>query len=141
MSACTFFGHRDAPSHIRPLLRAAIIDLIEKHAVDHFYVGRQGAFDAMVQSVFRELRPIYPKVRFYVVLERMPGSETGNIDTEWTLLPEGIELAPPRFAIVRRNEWMLKSSDYVITYVCRSFGGAAHFMDLAIKRGKTVIRL
>lgn len=141
MPACTFFGHRDTPSHIKPLLRAAIIDLIEKHAVDCFYVGKQGAFDTMVRSVFSELRPIYPGVRFYVVLERMPGKETNNIDSEWTILPEGIELAPPRFAIYKRNEWMLNASSYVVTYVYHSFGGAAHFEELSIKRGKTVVKL
>lgn len=141
MPACTFFGHRDAPSHIKPLLRAAIIELIERCAVDCFYVGKQGAFDAMVRSVFSELRPIYPGVRFYVVLERMPGKETNIIDSEWTILPEGIELAPPRFAILKRNEWMLSASDYAITYVVHSFGGAARFEEMAIKRGKTVVRL
>lgn len=31
---CTFFGHRDCPSSIKPTLRKALIDLIENHAVD-----------------------------------------------------------------------------------------------------------
>ena len=34
MSACTFFGHRDCPSSIKPKLRDVLIDLIENHAVD-----------------------------------------------------------------------------------------------------------
>ena len=33
MSACTFFGHRDCPSSIKPKLREALIDLIENHTV------------------------------------------------------------------------------------------------------------
>ena len=41
--ACTFFGHRDCPSSIKPKLREVLIDLIENHAVDMFYVGQQGA--------------------------------------------------------------------------------------------------
>ena len=41
MSACTFFGHRDCPSSIKPKLREALIDLIENHTVDMFYVGQQ----------------------------------------------------------------------------------------------------
>ena len=31
---------------------------------------------------------------------------------ENTLLPEGIENVPPRFAISWRNKWMLERSDY-----------------------------
>ena len=55
MSACTFFGHRDCPSSIKPKLREVLIDLIENHTVDMFYVGQQGAFDSMVRSVLKEL--------------------------------------------------------------------------------------
>ena len=50
MSACTFFGHHDCPSSIKPKLREVLIDLIENHAVDMFYVGQQGVYDAIVQS-------------------------------------------------------------------------------------------
>ena len=45
--ACTFFGHHDCPSSIKPKLREILIDLIENHAVNMFYVGQQGAFDAI----------------------------------------------------------------------------------------------
>lgn len=40
MSACTFFGHQDCPSSIKPKLREVLIDLIENHTVDMFYVGQ-----------------------------------------------------------------------------------------------------
>lgn len=64
MSACTFFGHRDCPSSIKPKLREALIDLIENHTVDMFYVGQQGAFDSMVRSVLKELVPLYPHINY-----------------------------------------------------------------------------
>lgn len=72
MSACTFFGHRDCPSSIKPKLREVLIDLIENHAVDMFYVGQQGAFDAIVRSVLKELVSVYPNINYAVVLERIP---------------------------------------------------------------------
>ena len=31
--ACTFFGHSDCPSSIKPKLREVLIDLIESHTV------------------------------------------------------------------------------------------------------------
>ena len=53
MATCTFFGHRDCPETIKPKLRSTIIDLIENHNVDMFYVGNQGRFDAIVRGVVR----------------------------------------------------------------------------------------
>ncbi|MBQ8203233.1 MAG: hypothetical protein IJZ75_03020, partial [Clostridia bacterium] len=55
--------------------------------------------------------------------------------------PEGIEKAPLKFAIVKRNRWMIEKSDFVITYVNRVIGGAAQFKELSAKKGKTVINI
>ena len=140
MSVCTFFGHRDCPPDIRPRLREVLVDLIEHRSVELFYVGNKGAFDRLVRSVLRELSQEYPQVRYAVVLERMPGKQQGE-DCSDTLLPEEIEDGPPRFAIARRNRWMLRQADCVVTYITRSRGGAAQFAALAERQKKTVIRL
>jgi len=78
-NACTFFGHRDCPSSIKPKLREVLIDLIENHAVAMFYVGQQGAFDGIVRSVLKELVSVYPHINYAVVLERLPQNETSSI--------------------------------------------------------------
>ena len=110
MSACTIFGHRDCLSSIKPKLREVLIDLIENHAVDMFYVGQQGAFDGIVHSVLKELVSVYPHIRYAVVLERLPPKrdEFDTRDYSDTMLPEGIETVHPRFAISWRNKWMIK---------------------------------
>ena len=143
MSACTFFGHRDCPSSIKSKLRKVLTDLIESHAVDMFYVGQQGSFDSMVRSVLKELVSLYPHINYAVVLERIPPKrdEFDIRDYSDTMLPEGIETVHPRFAISWRNKWMLKQSDYVVTYVTHSWGGAAQFAELAEKQKKTVINV
>ena len=143
MPACTFFGHRDCPSSIRPRLRDTLVDLIENHAVDMFYVGRQGAFDAMVRSVLMELILEYPHIRYAVVLERIPGkrNESDPRDYSDTMLPEGIENVYPRFAISWRNKWMLDRSDYVVTYITHSWGGAAQFAEMAEQQKKSIITI
>ena len=143
MKACTFFGHRDCPDTIKSTLREAVIDLIERRSVTRFYVGNQGAFDAIVFSVLRELEKKYPQIQYDVVLAYMP-QETTEHDTEMeqhTLLPEGIETAPKRFAIDRRNKWMLQNSDYVVTYVRYATGGAAKFASEAKRLGKTIVEI
>ncbi len=135
---CTFFGHRDTPKETEPILKSILKDLIENKGVDTFYVGNDGNFDNMVISLLSELSLTYP-IKYYIVLAYLPKKETEN--TEHTILPEGIENAPPRFAISYRNKWMIEQSDYVVTYVNHSWGGAAQFKELAEKRGKTVIDL
>ena len=138
-----FFGHHDCPDAIKPKLRESIVNLIENHTVDRFYVGQQGNFDAIVRSVLRELISIYPHITYAVVLERMPlkRSVVDNQDYSDTILPEGIETVHPRFAISWRNRWMIERSDYVVAYVTHSWGGATQFAELAKRQKKVVIQL
>lgn len=136
---CTFFGHSECPEDTKKRLCEAIIDLIENHSVDTFYVGNHGTFDAIVRSVLRELKTVYPHIRYAVVLAYMP--EETEADQSDTMLPEGIETVPKRFAIFWRNRWMLRYSEYVVTYITHSWGGAAQFAETAERQGKTVINL
>ena len=137
---CTFFGHRDTPPEIKTLLRQVISELIEKQGVRRFYVGNQGNFDAMARSLLAEFEQTHG-IRYEIVLAYLPRQEDPLRDTDHTLLPEGIENVPPRFAIEYRNKWMIAHSDIVITYVTRSFGGAAKFKEMAQKKKRTVIEL
>ena len=140
---CTFFGHRVVPDEIEPTLRSALVELIEKRGVTLFYVGNNGAFDAMVRRVVKELSACYP-ITYYVVLAYLPGTCRGakTTDDTDTILPEGIETVPKRFAIAYRNRWMVTHADVVVTYVTHRIGsGAAQFKRLAEKKGKTVLEL
>ena len=137
---CTFFGHRDAPPGIKSSLRQVILDLIERQGVKQFYVGNHGSFDVMVRTLLAEFELTHG-IHYEVVLAYMPKKEDPLYDPNHTVLPEGIEAAPPRFAIEYRNKWMIDQSDIVITYVHRSFGGAAKFKKLAEKRNKMVIQI
>ena len=141
MGVCTFFGHRNCPDGLKHRLRAVIIDLITNRGIDMFYVGRQGGFDRLVRSVLREITQEYPQVRYAVVLAYMPSEHPVLGDTSDTMLPEGIELVHPRYAISWRNNWMLQKSDFVVAYVAHSWGGAAQYVQKASRSGKTVINL
>ena len=141
MPACTFFGHRDCPDTVKPRLRQVLIDLIENHNVDIFYVGNQGRFDAIVRSELRDLQREYPQINYAVVLAYMPGKQTEYDDYSDTMLPEGTESVHPRYAISWRNSWMLKQSDYVITYITHTYGGAYQFAAKAKNNKKTIISM
>lgn len=139
MLSCTFFGHRDCPASIRSSLRAVLINLIETEGVTSFFVGNQGAFDAAAQSVLRDLQSQYPDITCTVVFAYMPRKpEPYGLAT---MLPEGIEKVPKRFAISWRNRWMLDHADCVVTYVTHAWGGAAQFATRARKQGKRVYPL
>lgn len=137
MLTCTFFGHKDTPEEIGPLIRSRLIDLIIKNNVTNFYVGNQGNFDRMVKNILGELKKIYA-INYAVVLAYLneKKDDFNKEDQADTLFPDGIEDVPLRFAINYRNKWMIEQSDYVLTYVKYTVGGAAKFKELAEKRIK-----
>lgn len=45
-----------------------------------------------------------------------------------------LEKVPPRFAILKRNEWLVKNSDFLIAYVKHSHGGAFKTLEFAEKK-------
>lgn len=141
MASCTFFGHCECPDSIKDRLCEVLINLIGNYDVNLFYVGNQGRFDAIVRGVLRELKKEYPQINYAVVLAYMPGKQTEYDDYTDTMLPEGIESVHPRYAISWRNNWMLQQSDYVVTYITHSWGGAAKFVLRAVKQRKNVINL
>ena len=140
MLTVTFFGHKDTPKEIEPTLRSTLIDLIENKNVTVFYVGNNGNFDTMVRRQLEDLSQTYP-ITYSVVLAYLPTKKSEYDDYTNTILPDGIETTPKRFAISYRNKWMIEQADIVVTYVTRSFGGAAQFKELAERQGKTLIEL
>ncbi len=140
MPSCTFFGHRDCPDDVKTSLMRALCSLITEQGVCNFYVGNQGNFDALALSALRELKKVYPNITYTVVLAYYP-PPSGVYDPLETIFPDEVACAPRRFAIDRRNRFLLAQSDYVICYVQHTASGAARFTSMAQRQGKTVIRL
>lgn len=143
MPSCTFFGHRICPLEIKPKLYRAVERLITEQGVDTFYVGKEGGFDFMALAVLKELSAAYPQIRYFIALAYIPVKKKAvdPADDAHTLLPDGIEAVPQKFAISYRNDWMLRKSEFAVTYIEHSFGGAAKFQKKALKAAKTVINL
>ncbi len=140
MKVCTFFGHRDASKEIEPSLRSALLDLIKNKNVTMFYVGNNGKFDYIVREILKELKMEY-NINYYVVLAYIPSKKYDYEDYSDTIYPDELSTTPHKYRIVERNKWMLKKSDYVVTYVNRIVGGAAHFSQLAESQGKFILNL
>lgn len=143
MSTCTFFGHRNTPAAIQPFLKNAITELIITHNVTRFYVGNQGEFDRLVYTTLKELKEFYPQIEYYVVLAYLPSDKNqfSYIDFIDTVFPDNLTKVPPKFAISKRNIYMINKSDYVITYIKNHCSGAAQFAKKAKNKNKIVINL
>ena len=128
------------PTSVGERVKAVLKELIEKEGASDFYVGNQGDFDFAVWRALGELKRERPYIKRTLVLAYMPKEKLFYAESGETLFPETVAAAHPRFAISKRNEWMISKSDTVITYVVRS-GGAARFKEKAIKCGKRVIEL
>lgn len=136
---CCFFGHREVMHNIISRLTAIIEKLIVDNGVTEFYVGHQGQFDSMVYSVLKELKAKYPQIRYTIVLAYMPDKYIKEVYGEDTLFPDGMENVPKKYAISKRNDWMIQQSGFAVCYVHKITGGAAKFREKAEKKGLRVI--
>lgn len=136
-----FFGHKDTPSSVKPLLEQMVQRLIEGNEKITFLVGTHGAFDLMVQSVLGQIFQKYPHITYRIVLSNIPVKRNGEQYALPTLVPEGIESVPKRFAISFSNNYMVNESDAIVCYITHDWGGAAQFVNKAKKRGKAIINL
>ena len=136
---CTFFGRRNAPSSVKEKLSEAINDLI-KRGYDEFYVGNNGNFDFYVQSVLSDIIKTNCKVSFTVVLSR-PDEKAILAEQIFTLFPDGLEKVPHRFAISKRNDWLIKKAQVVVAYADNRFTNSHKWIEKAKNKGIDVINL
>lgn len=141
MYICTFIGHRDCPESIRPTLYKTISSLIVNNDVKTFYVGTHGNFDRMVYDVLCELQLIYSiKVCVILAYRDKTGKQT-YYQTDQTIYPDILEKTPLRFAINKRNIYMINQSQYMICYMDYTNSNTLTFVKTAIKKGLRVINL
>lgn len=141
MSVCTFFGHSECYGLDAAVLRRAIEELIEQ-GVTEFVVGNHGQFDAMVFSSLQDLGKVYPEISYSVALAYLPThKEDYDLYHGHSFYPEGQEIGLAKFAIERRNRYLISVSDVCLCFINRTFGGAYKFAHMAKRRGLQVINL
>lgn len=138
-----FFGHKDTPLSVYPQIIGMIEKLITSKTASRFIVGNHGEFDYMVLKALRELKQKYPHIRYSVILAYFPSGRQKHdyYSSDETMLPDGIEAVPKKFAISWRNKWMINQSQLVVCYIKHSWGGAAQFVEYAKRQGKEIINL
>ena len=139
MYKCCFFGHSKIRVNIKSRLKETIKKLISEKNIKEFYTGNNGAFDQFVIEVLSEIYKEDQTIQYTIVLAYL--NEKKDAVYTNTVYPEGLETVPKRFAISKRNLWMLDMCEYVIAYIDHPYGNAEKFVNSALYKGKTVINI
>ena len=145
----SFVGHALIPpeelvkSKVNEVLRANV----KSGEPVKFYIGGYGDFDKISALCCKNLKKDFKDVEIILVLPYLSFSKEGKIGSliesgayDATLFPP-IENIPKRFAISRRNEWMIENSDLIIAYVNNNYGGAYKSLRYAMRKNRKIINL
>ena len=137
-ASCFFIGHREAGKDVFPLL----VEAVEKHITDYgvadFYVGHYGGFDWLAAQAVEDARERHPEIRLTLVLPYHLAIRPINTPKRFngTYYPWEEERIPKRLAIIKTNQRMVDTCDYLITYAYHFLGGTGQIVEYARKREK-----
>ena len=142
MKTITFCGHSNLSKSeidtIKEKLRTQIEELIYEGA-EEFLLGGYGDFDILCARVVRELKTNYPQIKSVLVIPYIDRDYDRNLYDSSEYPP--IETVPKRFAILRRNEYMVQRADVVIAYITHNWGGASTTFEFAKRKKKKIIEI
>lgn len=136
MKSCFFIGHCDTNAEIYPLLLTEVERHITEYGVTDFFVGRCGNFDRMAAKAVKEVKKRRPEMHLILVLPYYPAIlpiETPE-GFDGTYYPWEDERIPKRLAIVKTNQRMVDTCDYLIAYVWHFLGGSGQIVEYACRR-------
>ena len=140
---CCFAGHSkiDNIDFVYKKLLEIIENLIIKENVMDFQVGNYGTFDKLVIKALNELKHKYD-IKTELVLPYLTKEINKNKEEYYksynSILVADIPVSTPqRLKIIKCNEYMIKTCDYLICYVEHSWGGASKTLEFA-KKNKNI---
>lgn len=143
MYICALAGDSGFPGSVQTELRRTLIDLIENHEVDLFYMIFGGKFNLMAAEELKKIIKDYPDVYFEVFLCNVPYREYNrmvNVFYNITVV-DGEDGETREHALNVLKESIIDVSEYVITYVKNVKGDAVTYKNIALEKGKIIIEL
>ncbi len=136
----TFCGHSKLieQNTIRAHLTRELRTLLEQ-GNHKFYLGGYGDFDLLAAKALYELKQEYPETESILILPYLDRKVDASL-YDSTIYPP-LENVPKRYAISRRNKWMVEQADMVIACVDHDWGGASKTLEYAVKKGLRIINL
>ena len=140
---CCGFGGRDTSYDIVPQLRECLEQAIEL-GCDTFYLGNYGNFDHIMSRETRILKEKYPHIKRVLVIPYATKEIEMNrmyYETYYDciILPDKARTVHPKFAIPKKNEWVIDNSDVVITCPASYYGGSRRAEEYAQKKNKIIL--
>lgn len=141
----TFCGHRDfqETGDIKGRLMGILAALAAQEETLICYTGGYGSFDRFAARCVKEAQTTAKNIRNYLVvpyltvaMQRELKEREGFFDE---IIYPALENVPPKYAILRRNEWMVERANLVIGYITHNFGGAARTWKYAKRKGIPLI--
>ena len=142
----TFFGHSNClfNDDIKKQLKNILLDEIIKNPTCKYYLGGYGDFDGLCLKTLRELKHYFPTIEILFITPYLDKNysklEFAKNHYDDVIFPP-LESVPRKFAILKRNEWMVNESGLVIAYVMYSWGGAAKALEYAKRKKKRIINI
>ena len=142
----TFCGHSNClfSDEEKEILKQLLIKEIRKNPTCKFYLGGYGDFDSLCLRTLRELKKEFQDIELIFFTPYIDKNysklEFATYHYDDVIFPP-IESVPRKFAIIKRNEWMVEEADLVIAYVQYSWGGAAKTLEYAKRKKKSIINI
>jgi len=142
----TFFGHSNClfNNDVKEQLKNILLDEIIKNPTCKFYLGGYGDFDGLCLRMLKELKNGFPEIELIFITPYLDKNysklEFAKNHYDDVIFPP-LENVPRKFAILKRNEWMVEEADLVIAYVMYSWGGATKALEYAKRKKKRIINL
>ena len=142
----TFCGHSDFlfSDDVKQQLKNILVSEIIKNPTCRFYLGGYGDFDSLCLRTLRELKKEFQDIELIFITPYIDKNysklEFSKYHYDDVIFPP-LESVPRKFAILKRNEWMIEEADLVIAYVMYSWGGATKTLEYAKRKKKRIINL
>jgi len=141
----TFFGHSNFTENLA--VKEEIFNLLKERINGEMvtlYIGGYGNFDNFALKICKEYKSTNNAKILFVTpyLGDWLNKRKEYFETEYDeILYPDIENSPLKYAIIKRNEWMVKRSDLIIAWVNVRFGGAYNALLYAKRKNKEYINL
>lgn len=138
MKSCFFIGHREANEDLLPRLELEIDRLIAEESVRNFYVGGYGGFDQIAAAAVKRAKQKHPDITLMLVLPYHPAERPVEKPPGYdgTYYPEGLERTPRPFAIVKANQLMVDTCDWLVCYVRHGASNSRNLLKYAQRQEK-----
>ena len=134
-ASCFYIGHRETVESVSQILAEAVERHITEYGVTDFYVGHYGGFDRLAAQAVKEAKKRHPEIRLTLVLPYHPAIRPINVPKgfDGSFYPWEDENIPKRLAIIKTNQRMVDTCDYLITYAYHFLGGTGQIVEYARK--------